>query len=99
MNLVRTRPVVTETAPYKSLAFGHQRPIPSATILICQPDEVTVETEPRASTRLDEQHEREQAQDLRLPRHQIAQEPSKTERFRAEIFPDQLLARLAGIPR
>src|SRR5580765_8029436 len=49
LNLVRTRPVVPEATPYKSLPFGDQLAIPPAAILIGQQDQVAVQTYPRVS--------------------------------------------------
>src|SRR4029079_3610454 len=92
LNLVRTRPVVPKATPYKSLPFGDQLAIPPAAVLIGQQDQVAVQTYPRVSARFDEQHQREQPQDLRFPGHQIRQEPSEADGLRAEILANELLA-------
>ena len=49
------------------------------------------------SARLDQQHQCKQAEDLRFPGHQVAEEPPKPDRLRAEILADQPVPRARGV--
>ena len=52
----------------------------------------------RRPTRLHQQHEREEAGDLRLVGHQLLEQPAEPDRLGAEVLPDQPLARGRRVP-
>ncbi len=75
-------------------------PWPSATrarsqrvLLVGQRHQRAVGGGARRTPGLDEQHEREQAQHLRLVGHELDQEPAEADRFGAEVLADQPVAR------
>ena len=70
-----------------------RRAIPEAPVLIGEQDEVAVRGRARGASRLDEQHQREQPHDLRFVGHQLREEPSEADGFRAQILADEPLAR------
>jgi hypothetical protein len=66
LDLVRAGLVAPEALPDDGLAFGNEASIPAAAVLIRQQYEVAVRGRARGPARLDEQHERKQAHDLRF---------------------------------
>ena len=75
------------------LAFGNEGTIPKAAVLVGKQYQLAAEGGASGSTRLDEQHECEQALDLELVGHQLDQHPSKADGFGAKVLADQPVAR------
>ena len=71
--------------------FGDQCGIPARPILVVQQNQFSARRAPRRPPRLMQQHQRQQAHDLRL-RQQLHQQPTQPNRFAGQVFARQLSA-------
>ena len=67
--------------------------VPATTILVLEPHELAVGPLARRPPRVREQHQREQPQRLRLVGQQVGDDPRQPDRLRAQLAPDERLAR------
>ena len=93
LDLVRARLAATQAPPDQDVSLGDQVAIPQRAVLVGEPDEFPGLGRPGRPARLDQQHQREQAEDLWLVRHQAGEEPAEPDRLGREILPGEPAAR------
>jgi len=81
----------------RTIALGDKRPVPARPVLVGQQDQVAVWRRAAGPAGLCQQHQREEALDLRLLGHQLAQHPRQPDRLRAQLA-DELIAGARGVP-
>src|SRR5207244_11564398 len=91
-DLVWTGLVAIEALADDGLPFGNEVAIPESTVLLSEQDEIAVRCRAGRTARLDQQHEREQAHDLRFAGHELDQEPSEPDCLSAQLIANQTVA-------
>ena len=92
LDLVRPGTIAAQAVADDALALGDQRPIPRAAVLIAQPDEQTVGIDAGGAAGVDQQHQRQQAEDLLFVGQERGQHTPEPDRLGAQIVADQTLA-------
>src|SRR3954468_21675934 len=95
LDRIRTRPC-RERSPHQTHAFGDLIAVPQRAILIFQQDQIAVPCRARRTARIVEQHQREQANRLRL-RQQIDEQAPEPDRLARQVVPRHDRPRRGGI--
>ena len=82
LGLVGPGPVAAQALADDRLALGDKRPVPARPVLVGQQDQVAVWRRAAGPAGLCQQHQREEALDLQLLGHQLAQHPRQPDRLR-----------------
>ncbi len=97
LDLVGAGLVALQAAPHDGLALGHEPAVPQATVLIGQEHEIATRAGAGGATRVHQQHQRQEAQDLRLLGHQVREDPFEANGLGAEVLAEQPIARGRGV--
>ena len=97
LDLVDAGLVAPQAVADDRLALGDQCAVPAVPILVGERHEVAAGGRPGRAARLDEQHQREQPQDLRLVGHELGEQPAETDGLGAQVGADELRSRAGRV--
>ncbi len=98
LELVDARPAEGDGSLQHAQSLVDTVAIPERPVLVLEQHELAARAQARVAARVLEEHEREEAQYLRLVGHQHCQELAEPDRLLAELLPDVVAARRRRVP-